>query len=62
MNDRIDKLELHSEIESVKTDLEHIEEEVNYWNSSLLCYLVKENPPIQVMEGFVRRIWRNYIC
>ena len=40
-------------------DLEDIQEEIDYWNSAIMCYVVGANPPIHVMEGFVRRIWRN---
>lgn len=39
--------------------LEHedAESEKAFWNSSLACYVLGANPPISVMEGFVRRIW-----
>lgn len=40
--------------------MEDIEEEVNHQNSSLIYYVVGANPPIQVMEGFVRRVWRKF--
>ncbi|XP_021852705.2 uncharacterized protein [Spinacia oleracea] len=43
----------------VTIDLEDIQEEIDYWNSAVMCYVVGANPPIHVMEGFVRRIWRN---
>lgn len=46
--------------EPVHIKMEDVEEEINYWSSSLICYVVGANPPIQVMEGFVRRIWRQY--
>ncbi|XP_048489782.1 uncharacterized protein LOC125491732 [Beta vulgaris subsp. vulgaris] len=39
--------------------LEDIQEEVEYWNSAIICYVLGANPPNVVMEGFVRRIWRN---
>lgn len=44
----------------VKIDLNDIQEEIDFWNSSIVCYILGANPPIQVMEGFIRRIWRNY--
>ncbi|XP_062073479.1 uncharacterized protein LOC133777758 [Humulus lupulus] len=43
----------------VKINLEDIEEEVSYWNSALVCYVLGANPPIKVMEGFFHRIWRD---
>ena len=46
--------------EHVKIDIKEIEEEINYWNSSLVCYVVSAKLPIQVMEGFLRRIWRKF--
>lgn len=46
--------------EEVKISFEDVEEEVNFWNSSLICYVVGSNPPTHVMEGFVRRIWKSY--
>lgn len=24
-----------------------------------MCYVIRSNHPIQVMEGFIRRIWKN---
>ena len=43
----------------VKIDMEDIQPEVDYWSSSVICYVVGANPPPMVMEGYVRRIWRN---
>ncbi|XP_062080697.1 uncharacterized protein LOC133785484 [Humulus lupulus] len=39
--------------------MEDIAEEGNYWNPSLVCYVLGTNPPLAVLEGFCRRIWRN---
>ncbi|XP_056697466.1 uncharacterized protein [Spinacia oleracea] len=36
------------------------QEEVDFWSSSIICYVVGANPPIHVMEGFIRRIWKKY--
>lgn len=44
----------------VKIGMEDVQLEIDYWNSTLYCYVVGVNPPIQVMEGFFRRIWRNH--
>lgn len=34
--------------------------EVDFWNSSVICFVVGANPPSYVMEGFISRIRRNY--
>lgn len=34
-----------------------IQEEVEYWSSAVVCYVLGANPPFKVMDGFFRRIW-----
>ena len=34
-----------------------IAEEVNYWLPSIVGYVAGANPPLNVFEGFARRIW-----
>ncbi|XP_056695788.1 uncharacterized protein [Spinacia oleracea] len=43
----------------VEIELEDIQEEVEFWMSAVVCYVVGANPPINVMEGFIRRIWKH---
>ncbi|CAI8604591.1 unnamed protein product [Vicia faba] len=43
----------------VKIVLEDIEDEIAYWKSSIVCYMLGANPPLQVLEGFIRRIWKG---
>lgn len=40
--------------------MEDIQDEGDSWSSSLICYVVGANPPIQVMEGYLRRVWKNF--
>lgn len=40
----------------VKIDLEDIQPKIDYWSSSVVCYVVGANPPGYVMDGFIRRI------
>lgn len=43
----------------VKIELDDIQPEIDFWASSIYCYVVGNNPPRSVMEGFIRRVWRN---
>uniref|UniRef100_A0A803PYM9 DUF4283 domain-containing protein n=1 Tax=Cannabis sativa TaxID=3483 RepID=A0A803PYM9_CANSA len=45
----------------VKITAEDIQEEVDFWNSSIVCYVLGANPPLAVLEGFARRIWKDKI-
>lgn len=47
-------------LDPIQIDLDDIQEEIEFWNSAILCYVVGANPPAHVMEGFVRRIWKNH--
>ena len=38
---------------------EDIEEEIEYWKPSIVGYVAGTNPPIHVLEGFVRRLWKE---
>lgn len=33
-----------------------IESEIEYWELSVVCYVTSANPPLQVVDGFARRI------
>lgn len=41
----------------IKIDEEDIQDEVNFWESSVVCFVLGANPPTHVIEGFVRSIW-----
>lgn len=51
--------------ESVKPKIkitdEDIAEEVQFWKSAMLCYVLGANPPLSVMEGYFRRTWQERI-
>ncbi|XP_062102985.1 uncharacterized protein LOC133813976 [Humulus lupulus] len=53
----IPKLGLSGDL--VKIEEEDIEDEVSFWNSSMVCWVWGANPQIQVMDGFFKRIWRT---
>ncbi|KAJ8425740.1 hypothetical protein Cgig2_000800 [Carnegiea gigantea] len=37
-----------------------IREEVEYWNTAVLCSVLGANPPLEVIKGFILRIWGSY--
>lgn len=41
----------------IQIDLDDVKEEVDYWNSAIICYVLGVNSSSMVMEGFVRRIY-----
>ncbi|KAF4373759.1 hypothetical protein G4B88_009333 [Cannabis sativa] len=45
----------------VKIELEDIEEEVNLWKPSIVCYVLGSNPPLHILEGFTKRIWKDKV-
>ncbi|KAJ8424909.1 hypothetical protein Cgig2_001552 [Carnegiea gigantea] len=47
-------------VKCAKVDFEDIEEEVNYWHNAVLCCILGANPPLAVIEGYVKRIWKDY--
>ena len=42
---------LDSNVNPIEIDFEDIQEEVDFWNSAVVCYIVGSNPPLNVMEG-----------
>lgn len=45
----------------IKITSEDIEEEVEYWKTAMVCYVLGDNPPVAVIEGFFRRIWKDKV-
>lgn len=43
----------------VKIELEDIQSMIDFWSLSVVCYVIGADPPVHVMDGFVRRIWKN---
>ncbi|CAI8610328.1 unnamed protein product [Vicia faba] len=43
----------------VKFELEDIKDEVSYWNLAIVYYVLGANPPLPVIKGFARRIWKT---
>ena len=43
----------------VKITKEDLSEEISFWESAVLCNVFGVNPPLQVIDGYVKRIWKN---
>lgn len=39
---------------------EDVASEIEYWQSAVLCSVLGANPPLEVMKGYINRIWGNY--
>lgn len=53
-------VKLNVQLQPMSIELDDIQDEVDYWNSSLMCYVLGAIPPIQVIEGYLRRVWKNH--
>ncbi|KAL2904843.1 hypothetical protein RDABS01_003553 [Bienertia sinuspersici] len=42
---------------TVKIDFDDIDEELVYWSSALVVYVLGANPPFSVFNGYCNRIW-----
>ncbi|XP_074315380.1 uncharacterized protein LOC141651573 [Silene latifolia] len=40
--------------------MEDIEPELQFWDTAVVCYVLGGNPPWELMEGFVRKLWSAY--
>lgn len=44
---------------SIKIELSDVEDEIKYWETAVVCFVVGSNPSLHVIDGFVRRIWKD---
>ncbi|XP_074305021.1 uncharacterized protein LOC141639953, partial [Silene latifolia] len=44
----------------LKLTVEDVQAEIDYWNLAVYGYVMGANPPWEVLEGYLRRIWQNY--
>ena len=49
------------EKEEVRITKDDIEDKVNFLKPSIVGYVAGANPPVHVLEGFVRRIWKEVV-
>ena len=43
----------------IKISYFDIEDELKYWESFVICCILGANPPVHVIEGFIKRIWKD---
>lgn len=48
-------------MKSVKISFEDIVDEVRYWESAVVCYIIGANPPLHVIDGYVKRILKDLV-
>lgn len=39
--------------------MEDVKEEIEYWQSAVVCFVLRSNPPLTVMEGYIKCIWNS---
>ncbi|KAL2901277.1 Ribosomal RNA small subunit methyltransferase C, partial [Bienertia sinuspersici] len=44
----------------VQITSEDVQPEIEFWQSSVVAFVIGASPPVQVMEGFIRKIWKQY--
>lgn len=44
---------------SIKIDMSDIEDEIKYWETAVVCFVVGSNPPLHIIDEFIRRIWKD---
>jgi len=37
-----------------------VENEIEYWQNAIICSVLGANPPFEIMQGFISRIWGAY--
>lgn len=56
--DEVENVQVDKTTSVITIDGDDIQE-VEYWSSAVICYVLGANPPLNVMDGYFRRIWEN---
>ncbi|KAJ8421613.1 hypothetical protein Cgig2_010180 [Carnegiea gigantea] len=43
-----------------KLETEDVLTEIEYWSSSVLCSVIGSNPPFEIIQNYIRKIWAHY--
>ena len=62
LNTAEDTIPVHSQdMNTIKISFDDIEDEIRYWESAVVCYVIGANPPLHVIDGYMktqhRRRW-----
>ncbi|KAL9226178.1 hypothetical protein vseg_002019 [Gypsophila vaccaria] len=52
--------EQHNNEPLLQLEEDDVIEEIKYWKNAVVCFILGANPPWEVLEGFVRRIWSKF--
>ena len=47
-------------ISCAKLELEDVMDELEYWKSSVLCSVLGSNPPLEIIQKYIRRLWAQF--
>ncbi|KAJ8420158.1 hypothetical protein Cgig2_021593 [Carnegiea gigantea] len=47
-------------VKCAKIKSKDVQPEIEYWKSAVLCSVLGANPPLEVIEGFIKRIWKTF--
>ncbi|KAL9241084.1 hypothetical protein vseg_015234 [Gypsophila vaccaria] len=56
----IEKLVEEDETELLEFEPEDVQEDIDFRNQAVYGFILGSNPPITVVEGFLRRIWKQH--
>ncbi|KAL9244372.1 hypothetical protein vseg_018153 [Gypsophila vaccaria] len=56
----IEKLVEEDETELLEFEPEDVQEDIEFWSQAVYGFILGSNPPITVVEGFLRRIWKQH--
>uniref|UniRef100_A0A803NT95 DUF4283 domain-containing protein n=1 Tax=Cannabis sativa TaxID=3483 RepID=A0A803NT95_CANSA len=45
----------------IKINMEDIEDEIAFWNPSIVCYILGANPPLAILESFARQLLQDNV-
>lgn len=60
MENNVVRKNVETNSDPIQIKIDDSQDEINFWSASIFYYALGANPPIQVMEGFCKRIWKSY--